>query len=256
MNHLEDPTIIFRKVSLSWRSQINLLLMRYVLGPLIGFMLMGGVRRIAALKLHVASRWNRAAKQARPRFEVLGTINREIAGQVIGDLRPDGGPVLLWLHGGAFVTPIIPELHLSTAGRLAAAIDGCAFVPEYRLLPANSFPAALDDCDFAYQALIDHGYKPHQIVVGGDSAGGSMTLALLHRLKRRGDAMPACAVSVAGVTDLACFPQGSGSRTENRAAEALPVTRLAWLLDMYCGAHDRRNPELSPLYGVLARAEN
>jgi len=63
----------------------------------------------------------------------------------------------------------------------------------YRLAPEHPFPAALDDAVAAWRFLRANGYQSRQIVIGGDSAGGGLTLALIQHLRTRGEAPPACA---------------------------------------------------------------
>ena len=54
----------------------------------------------------------------------------------------------------------------------------------YRLAPEHPFPAACDDALTAWRALRKEGYAAERIPVGGDSAGGGLTLALIGELKR------------------------------------------------------------------------
>lgn len=244
-----------REVALSLHSRVTINVVRYILRPLLRLFMSGGPRRFAIFQFLLAKRRGTALSSGKllpTRFGVYGQGRGKVAGVVCGELDPAQGPVLLWLHGGAWVMPIIPENHLATAARLAATIGGSAFVPEYRLLPSHPFPAGLDDCEKAYRMLLERGFAAESIVVGGDSAGGNMTLALLHRLRASDTPMPAAAVGVAPVTDLACFPHGSPSRVEFSGSDAvLPVTSLAAIIDQYCGDHDRTLPEISPIYGDL-----
>ncbi len=242
-----------REVHLSSHSRVAIGIIRYVLRPLIKFFVTGGARRFAVFQFLLAKRQGPALKSGKlppTRFGIFGSGANKVAGMACGSLDPAQGPVLLWLHGGAWVMPIIPENHVATAARLAQTIGGSAFLPEYRLLPSQPFPAGLDDCEKAYNMLLESGFAPGQIAIGGDSAGGNLTFALLHRLRRNGGEMPAAAVGVAPVTDLACFPHGSPARVEFSGSDAvLPVTSLTGLIDRYCGDHDRSHPEISPLYG-------
>jgi acetyl esterase/lipase len=57
---------------------------------------------------------------------------------------------------------------------------------EYRLAPEHPFPAALDDAIAVYQGLLNQGFSAHKIVIGGDSAGGGLTLATLLHLRDEG----------------------------------------------------------------------
>ena len=57
-----------------------------------------------------------------------------------------------------------------------------AFIPRYRLAPEHPFPAAIEDARAAFEGLVDRGFR--DVVIVGDSAGGSLALELLSRIVR------------------------------------------------------------------------
>lgn len=116
------------------------------------------------------------------------------------DADPDNG-VLLWIHGGAFVsgTPL-PEQEMAAGYAEAARIP--AFLPRYRLAPEHPFPAAADDVLAAYCCLLDQGFAPTRIRVGGMSAGCALAAGLLGDLVRDGLPMLAAALLVSPMLQL------------------------------------------------------
>ena len=97
----------------------------------------------------------------------------------------DASRALMFFHGGGYCSgSILSHRRLVTEAGRAGAMRTLAV--GYRLAPEHPFPAALDDAMTAWQFLRDQGYAPHDIVVGGDSAGGGLTLALLTRLRDAG----------------------------------------------------------------------
>jgi len=90
--------------------------------------------------------------------------------------------VLLFFHGGGYCSGSLRSHRrlVSEAGR-AAGIRTLAV--EYRLAPEHPFPAALDDALTAWRFLQAQGIAPAQIAVGGDSAGGGLTIALINNLR-------------------------------------------------------------------------
>ena len=88
------------------------------------------------------------------------------------------------------------------------------------------------------------------VAVGGDSAGGGLTVALLTALRGMAAALPACAWLVSPWTDLTL----SGATLNSKEADD-PLVRkayLAELADAYLPATiDRKDPRVSPLYADL-----
>lgn len=92
------------------------------------------------------------------------------------------GRVVLYLHGGAFVM-CGPNSHSRIVNALSGFAESPVLIVDYRLIPKHSLGMALDDCHDAYQWLRARGYRPEQIVLAGDSAGGYLALALAQRLQ-------------------------------------------------------------------------
>ena len=86
------------------------------------------------------------------------------------------------------------------AARLTKACGGRAFAIDYRLAPEHPFPAQLEDTHTGYRWLLAQGVDPKRIVVGGISAGGTLTLALPLKLKQTGEPMPAACVALRSTT--------------------------------------------------------
>lgn len=89
----------------------------------------------------------------------------------------EGGPLLLWFHGGGFVQGGVNSHDVPL--RALANRAGCAVLGlDYRLAPAHPFPAAVRDAAaailWAGRHAVDHGLDPARIMVGGDSAGGNV----------------------------------------------------------------------------------
>ncbi|KAI1116455.1 alpha/beta hydrolase fold-domain-containing protein [Nemania sp. NC0429] len=95
---------------------------------------------------------------------------------------------VLYFHGGAYYL-CDPSTHRELASRLARAVGGRVYSVRYRLAPQHPFPAALLDALVSYFTLlypppgsIHEAVSPRDIVLGGDSAGGNLALALTQTL--------------------------------------------------------------------------
>jgi acetyl esterase/lipase len=152
--------------------------------------------------------------------------------------------VLLYLHGGGYLAGST-ETHKRLVARLCRMTGMRAFLPEYRLAPENPLPAALQDAEAAFLHLTERGYRPSDIVIGGDSAGGGLALSLLSRLCLL-DQRPAACFAWSPF----CDQRFSGrSVTENsRRDHFFPGDRVTDLADMVLGDLSPDDPRASPLY--------
>lgn len=202
----------------------------------------------SARRAFAAGAWLNARGRPWLRFEAdrLGTI------PALWTRRPEpGAPVVLYFHGGGYVTGS-PRTHAPLARYLGrrASVDIC--LPRYRLAPEHPFPAAFDDACAAWDALIARGHAPSQIVLGGDSAGGGLALALLSHICATGAARPAGLVAFSPFTDLTC---SGASLHENASREILlPAERLPVLCARILQGADPADPRISPLFGVFTGA--
>jgi acetyl esterase/lipase len=123
----------------------------------------------------------------------------------------DPGRVLLYFHGGGFCSgSILSHRRMVTEAGRSAGVRTVAVA--YRLAPENPFPAALQDAATAWRALRARGVSSDRIAVGGDSAGGNLSIALLTRLRDAGEDLPACAWLVSPWTDLTQSGETLGSK--------------------------------------------
>lgn len=159
----------------------------------------------------------------------------------------DTPATVLYFHGGGYVFGN-PGTHRQFIARLVNATGAHAIAPQYRLAPMHRFPAAVDDAQLAYESLLARGVVPASIIVSGDSAGGGLSVALLHRLRERGLPMPRGAMLFSPYLDL---EHGSYTITSNASTDYLPISQLSHVNDWYADTDDLRNPEASPVHADL-----
>jgi len=161
----------------------------------------------------------------------------------------DASRALLYFHGGGYCSgSILSHRRLVTeAGRAAKART---LAVEYRLAPENPFPAALDDALSAWSFLRKSGIAAEHIAVGGDSAGGGLTVALINRLRDAGERGPGCAWLISPWTDLTL--SGATLVTKDAVDPIIHRGYLAELVEAYLPpVMDRGDPRVSPLYADL-----
>ena len=159
----------------------------------------------------------------------------------ISPARPGDGPVILYFHGGGYVFGS-PHTHKAMVARLCAETGLRAVLPDYRKAPEHAFPAAIEDALAAYMAVADH---PGGVVIGGDSAGGGMALALLGEITRLGARQPAGVFAFSPLTDQTYC--GGSIITNAKADVVLPARRVDEMAGMYLQGQDAGDPRASPL---------
>jgi len=130
-----------------------------------------------------------------PIHEVAGTT---VTATIIEPTASRPHPVLLYLHGGGFVSGS-SESHHKLACRFAQR--GFLVVNlDYRLAPEHSFPAAFDDCVAALEWCAAHaadfGGRPDCLAVAGDSAGANLVAAAAANRRSAGTGPAVCAAAL------------------------------------------------------------
>src|ERR1700688_2979285 len=161
----------------------------------------------------------------------------------------DASRVLLFFHGGGYCSgSILSHRRLVTEAGRASKTRTLAI--QYRLAPEHPFPAALDDTLAVWSFLRQSGIAAEHIVVGGDSAGGGLTIALINRLRGAGEHTPGCAWLLSPWTDLTL--SGSTLATKDAVDPIIHKAYLAELIEAYLPADvERKDPRVSPLYADL-----
>ncbi len=162
---------------------------------------------------------------------------------VMGQDDPKPG-VILYLHGGAYIIGS-PGTYWELAGRLARQTGHRLYLPDYPLAPESPAPAAFHAAVASWEALLGYGYRPHEIIIAGDSAGGGLALALLAHVLAEGQ-RPAGIVAFSPWTDLTL----SGASLKDNAATdvLLPAARVHEIRDLVVGALEPDDPRVSPLF--------
>jgi acetyl esterase/lipase len=162
------------------------------------------------------------------------------------DARDDA--VILYFHGGGYVIGSNDShRHLNAALSVAAGVAVLAL--DYRLAPEHPFPAAVEDAVSAYQSLLERDIAPNRIAIGGDSAGGGLTVATLVALRERGLPLPAAGICLSPWVDLTMTAESYATKAEADPMVAREsVTRMA---QAYLNDQDARTPLASPLFADL-----
>jgi acetyl esterase/lipase len=162
----------------------------------------------------------------------------------------DESRVLMFFHGGGYCSGSIASHRrlVTEAGRYAGMRT---LAVGYRLAPEHPFPAAYEDALKAWRWVRGQGVAADGVAVGGDSAGGGLTLSLAGDLKRAGEPLPGCLWLISPWTDLTM--SGATLATKGEVDPLIHKDYLEELAAAYVPVGvDRKDPRVSPLYGDLA----
>ena len=174
--------------------------------------------------------------------EVVGCGDRTVPVRMHSPTPAAPRGVFLNIHGGGFYMG-------SAAGsdvrdrELADALGVVVVSVDYRLAPEHPWPAAPDDCETAALWLAEHAadrFGADRFAIGGFSAGATLAMTTLIRLRDRGAAVFEAAVLQFGTYDLS-----------GRTPSGLLIAD-EYFIDAYVGqVIDRTKPDISPIYADL-----
>ncbi len=169
-------------------------------------------------------------------------------------IRPAGKSergALLHIHGGGWVYGNA-DMQDQRLKELANDTGLACVSVEYRLAPENPYPAAPDDCEAAALWLAsgaDERVNTAFLAIGGESAGGHLSVNALLRLRDKHNMTPFnAALLIAGIYDLGMTPSAANYSSNLILRYKDMVNFSACLLQ---NDEDRRNPDVSPLYASL-----
>ena len=119
---------------------------------------------------------------------------------------------------------------------------------DYTLSTESPFPTALNELLAVYQELLKT-LPAKLIAVGGSSAGGNLTLALVHKLKAIG--LPVPGALYVGTPNIDFLYAGDTIVTNEYVDNTIVSLKgfVNAFHEVYAGDHDLKNPLISPIYG-------
>ncbi|MFF2479736.1 alpha/beta hydrolase [Paenibacillus sp. NPDC058071] len=166
--------------------------------------------------------------------------------QILPESKEDR--VLLYFHGGGFMYGSMHSYRIESS-EMGRAAKARVLSINYRLAPEHPFPAPIEDALKAYDWLLDQGYPPQNIIIGGVSAGGNLTAALLMKIRDTKTPMPAGGVMVSPWIDLG--QTGETYMTKEGVDPVITKEALVQLADNYLNGVSPNVPYASPIYGDL-----
>lgn len=160
----------------------------------------------------------------------------------------EAGPLVLYLHGGAYINGF-NAYQWRFMDRLAREA-GCEVVaPAYHLAPHADWRRAYADLTALYRHLLE-AHPGRRLVLMGDSAGGGLALGLAEQWTRAGLALPERLILFSPWVDVSMENPDIPAYVAAEPILHLELVKVhgrAW-----ANGADLRDPRVSPLFGDMA----
>jgi acetyl esterase/lipase len=202
--------------------------------------------------VHEQRRLLRELLSAQPLPAEVTVTAAELGGVPTAEITVDGielRHVVLYFHGGVYVMGDA-FLAAGLASQVGRRTQARVISVDYRLAPEHPYPAAVDDALAAYEALLDDGVAPSDIVLAGESAGGGLAIATLVNARDHGLALPAGAFAMSPYADLTLA--GTTMETRREVDPLLSLEALQARVSDYTAGQDAALGLISPVFADLS----
>lgn len=188
---------------------------------------------------------NARTEQAFPNVETKNALEKQSC--EYGDVYTLSGEkqdiTVLYIHGGAWVWEIT-EQHIDFCDKLVDSLGAKVYIPIYPLAPEADYAETYQMIERVYDELLKQN-KP--IIIMGDSAGATITLGFVLRLKDSGKTLPEKVVVMAPAADLSF---SSNEINDYQARDGmLSKAECVECAKLWANGADLTNPVISPIYG-------
>lgn len=152
--------------------------------------------------------------------------------------------IILYLHGGAYISPPLSP-HFLFANKLSKATNSKIYLPIYKKIPDYDFKLCIDEL-FELYSKISLRHANISISLAGDSAGASLCLSLLQKIRENGVQKPKCTICLSPWLDL------SMENEEIPPLEKIDPSLSCWglkRLGEIWSFGNTKNPLASPIFG-------
>lgn len=182
-----------------------------------------------------------------PVHQITKNING-ITVDIIESQKGNSNKVVVYLHGGGFVYGMSSGQY-ELVNRLAVQAKVKVLVVHYSLAPEKTFPTQINEVKKVYEWLLKQGYKPKNIFLAGDSAGGNMVITTTLLLRDKKVPLPGGMIAMSPVLD-GTFSYPSFVKNEH-SDFMLNSQKLYFFRDAYLGNNSLTNPHVSPTFANL-----
>lgn len=174
----------------------------------------------------------------------------------------DSSRRVLYLHGGGFIAGS-PNSHRSATSRFSEVANAAVLAIDYRLMPENRRMDGIEDCRSAYRWSLENGpegpSQPSRLFIGGDSAGGNLSLMMAAWIRDEKLRAPDAVVALSPLSDST---YSSPSIRNNLGTDymlapmfgrllKIPSWILSWIF-VFENRCRQANPMISPVFSDLS----
>lgn len=185
----------------------------------------------------------RNTKDVKVQKQLIKTFdNKKIPIYIYEPVNTKTDKVLLYLHGGAFVFKGNPK-HFNLCQRYSKEADLKVVYVDYRLAPKYQYPVTINDCFSAYKWILENskslGIDKNKIIIGGDSAGGCLTVDVTLKAIRENLPKPCFNMLIYPVVDKTMSSESMTKYLDTPVWNAA-LTKKAW--QVYLGNKEYISP--------------
>lgn len=147
----------------------------------------------------------------------------------VDDIHAGNDKAILYFHGGGFLTCGI-NTHRRLVSRISYAAKQPVLNVGYRQMPDQPIINTIADCVDGFRWLVAQGYRPENITIAGDSAGGYLAFAAARAIIDKGWGRPAGVVAMSPILDLDITGKTT-HRNANRC-QTFPLKAVARLTEV------------------------
>ena len=191
-------------------------------------------------------------------FECLTTANGTKYQRLIRDRTKPSGKVIYYIHGGCYISGLTYNYRDFCAPFCDLADGSEIILLDYSLMPEHKYPTQLNEAADLWNELTEsRSIRPDNIILGGDSSGGNLALALMLWLRDMGKSLPKSLFLLSPWTDMTISGK-SYAENYNKDVEIgdkngvfneqTKQALLSSYLYDYIGDNDRTDPYISPAF--------
>jgi len=171
------------------------------------------------------------------------------------DNNVESKKVIYYMHGGTYLFGL-NNMYKAFACLLCDLQDDLEVILlDYSLAPDHTYPTQLNEALDVWTVLTKT-FKTEDIIIGGDSAGGNLSLVLIYKLKKEFNTAPGAAFFFSPWTDMTCSSESfyRNFTKDIIVGGTVPLTK-EYVEEMkksvtysFIGNAERTDPYISPVF--------